>query len=294
MEMMVVQQMINGLMVGGIYVLMGVAFTLAIGVLNFLNFSIPGIFMLGAMMTWRALEGGLQWAPAIVFGLAVAAAASYIVERFTYRRMQGLDHEIPLVSSLAFLILFENLVLIAWGSDQQPFPAVMADFNLRFYGLVVGVGQLISLVLALSLVVVVSVTLKRTRVGRGIRAIAESADTSTLLGVEVHRVVPILFIVTGVLVGIAGILFAMNYQQVSVFMGHEMGLKGIAAMVVGGMGSIWGAVIGGLLIGLVEVMAIYGLGANMADICVYGLLLLILMLRPQGLLGGSTIVREKL
>lgn len=294
MEMVVVQQVINGLMIGGIYVLMGVAFTLAIGVLNFLNFSIPGIFMLGAMITWRALDGGLHWIAAIGCGLATAAIASFIVERFTYRRMQGLDHEIPLVSSLGFLILFENLVLIAWGSDQQPFPAVMTDFNLRFNGLVVGVGQLISLVLALLLVAMVSLTLKRTRIGRGIRAIAESADTATLLGVEVHRVVPILFVITGILVGVAGILFAMNYQQVSFSMGHEVGNKGIAAMVIGGMGNVWGAVLGGLLIGFVEVMAIYAFGANMADICVYGLLLLLLTVRPQGLLGGSTLVREKL
>ncbi len=294
MEMVVVQQVINGLMIGGIYVLMGVAFTLAIGVLNFLNFSIPGIFMLGAMITWRALDGGLHWVAAIACGLATAAIASFIVERFTYRRMRGLDHEIPLVSSLGFLILFENLVLIAWGSDQQPFPAVMTDFNLRFSGLVVGVGQLTSLVLALLLVAMVSLTLKRTRIGRGIRAIAESADTATLLGVEVHRVVPILFIITGILVGVAGILFAMNYQQVSFSMGHEVGNKGIAAMVIGGMGNVWGAVLGGLLIGFVEVMAIYAFGANMADICVYGLLLLILTVRPQGLLGGSTLVREKL
>lgn len=291
---MLVQQLINGLMIGGIYVLMGVAFTLIIGVLNFLNFSIPGIFMLGAMMTWRALEGGLHWVPAITFGLAVAAVASFVIERFTYHRMKGLDHEIPLVSSLGFLILFENLVLIAWGSDQHSFPTVMADFNLRFSGLVVGAGQLISLVLALFLVAGVSVILKRTRIGRGIRAIAESADTATLLGVEVHRVVPILFIATGILAGISGILFAMNYQQVSAFMGHEIGLKGIAAMVIGGMGSVWGAVIGGLLIGIVEVMAIYSFGANMADICVYGLLLVLLTLRPQGLLGGSTLVRERL
>ncbi|MBI4969343.1 MAG: branched-chain amino acid ABC transporter permease [Rhodospirillales bacterium] len=281
-------------MLGGIYMLIAVAFTLAIGVLNFLNFSIPGIFMVGAIATWRALENGWPWVGAIAAGLLAAGVASYLVERFTYRWMRGLDHEIPLVSSLGFLILFENLVLIGYGSDQQTFPALMPDFNIRVAGLVIGTGQLISLVLALVLVIAASGLLERTRIGRGIRAVAENADTATILGVEIHRVVPALFILIGLLSGVSGILFAMNYLQVSAFMGHEIGLKGIAAMVIGGMGNIWGAILGGLLIGLIEVLSIAFFGANRADICVYGALLLLLVVRPEGLLGGSAIVREKL
>lgn len=291
---MLAQQVINGLMLGGIYVLVAVSFTLTIGVLNFLNFSIPGIFMLGAVMTWWALGEGWHLAQAIAFGLTVAAIASLAVERFTWRRMKGAAHELPLVSSLGFLILFENLVLIGWGSDQQAFPPVMPDFNIRTGGLVIGIGQLLSLGVALVTVLALTVLLKRTRIGRGIRAVAESDETATLLGVEVHRIVPILFLATGLLAGLSGILFAMNYLQVSPFMGDEAGLKGIAAMVIGGMGNIWGAVLGGLLIGLTEVLSIHWLGADVADICVFGLLLLLLVLRPQGLLGGSAIVREKL
>lgn len=292
--MLLVQQIINGLMMGGIYVLVAVSFTLTIGVLNFLNFSIPGIFMLGAIMTWRALEGGWHWGLAIPFGLFVAVLASFVVERFTYRFMKDVDHEIPLVSSIGFLILFENLVLIGWGSDQQKFPSMIPDLNIRAAGLIIGIGQLVSLALALLLVIGVSMLLKHTQLGRGIRALAENAETATLLGVEVHRIVPVLFVATGLLTGISGILFAMNYQQVSVSMGDVVGLKGIAAMVIGGMGNIWGAIVGGLLIGLTEVLAIYFFGADKVDFCVYGLFLLLIILRPQGILGNPAATGVKL
>ena len=292
--MLLLQQIINGLMMGGIYVLVAVSFTLTIGVLNFLNFSIPGIFMLSAIMAWRALETGWHWGLAIPFGLLVAICASFVVERFTYRFMKNVDHEIPLVSSIGFLILFENLVLVAWGSDQQKFPSLIPDLNIRAGGLIIGIGQMLSLALALLLVIGISLLLKRTQLGRGIRALAENAETATLLGIEVHRIVPVLFVVTGLLTGISGILFAMNYQQVSAAMGDVVGLKGIAAMVIGGMGNIWGAIIGGLLIGLTEVLSIYFFGADKVDFYVYGLFLVLIILRPQGILGSSAATGVKL
>lgn len=292
--MLLVQQITNGLMLGGIYVLIAVAFTLAIGILNFLNFSVPGIFMLGAVITWRLLEAGWSWIPSIAAGLAVGVVASLVVERFTYRLMKGSDHEIPLVSSVGFLILFENLVVIGIGSDQQQFPQIVADFNIRIGELILGIGQLMSLGTAVVLVVAVTYLMNKTQIGRGIRAIGESAETATILGVQVHRIVPVLFIVTGLLTALAGLLFAINYQQVSWSMGEEVGLKGIAAMVIGGMGNISGAVIGGLLIGLTEVLSIYFLGANMVDISVYGLLLVLLVFWPQGILGSTSAPREKL
>lgn len=292
--MLFVQQIVNGLMLGGIYVLIAVAFTLAIGILNFLNFSIPGIFMLGAVVIWHFLASGWPWLPSILVGLAAGVVASLIVERFTYRLMKDSEPEIPLVSSVAFLVLFENLVIVKWGSDQQRFPQFMADFNIRIGEIIIGIGQLVSLATAVVLVVAVTLLLKKTKVGRGIRAIGENQETARILGVQVHRIVPILFIVTGLLTAFAGLLFAINYQQVSWSMGDEVGLKGIAAMVIGGMGNVGGAVIGGLLIGLTEVLSIYFFGANMVDISVYGLLLVLLIFWPHGILGSTAAPREKL
>lgn len=290
---MLAQQIINGLMLSAIYMLVAVSFTLAIGVLNFLNFSIPGLFMVAGVTAFGLLRAGWHWSFALPVALLVPALVAFLVERLAYRPMQGGDPEVPLVSSLGFLVLLENLALVTFGSDQQMFPAIFGDLDLRIGGLVVGSVQLVSMVLSLGLVVWLSWFMGNTRSGRRVRAVAESTETARIVGVDVARLVPTLFVGSALLAAVAGLLFAINYRQVSPFMGEGIGFKGVAAMIVGGMGSIWGAVLGALLIGLVEVLSIASLGADVVDISVYGLLLLILILRPQGLLGRPA-TREKL
>lgn len=284
---MLSQQIVNGLMLGSVYALVAVAFTFAIGVLNFLNFSIPGLFMVAGMLTWFALKAGVAWPVAALLAVASGGLLSVVVERFTYRLMRRSEHFVPLVTSMAFLILFENLVLITWGSDLQRVPLPFASVSLAIGPVVIAVPQLIGLACALAAVACLDLVLRRTRIGRGLRTISEDAEVAVLLGVPVGRVVPVVFVVSGLFTALAGFLFAVNYQQASPFMGEEVALKGISAMVVGGMGNIWGAILGGLLIGMVETFSIHFFGASAVDIGVYGLLLAILFFRPTGLLGGQ-------
>jgi branched-chain amino acid transport system permease protein len=280
------QQVINGFALGSIYALVAVAFSLSIGVLNFLNFSLPAIFMVGGMLTWALLKAGAAWPLAVLGALGAGAVLSLIVERVTWRRMRGAPPFVPLVSSMAFLILLENLVLVRWGSDLQPVPAPFAEVDLRVCGLIVSLPQLVGLVLSVAMVFGLDRLLRRTRIGRALRSIAESSDTALILGVDVARVVAAVFVIGGVFTALGGALFALTYRQVHPFMGQEVALKGIAAMVIGGMGNVWGAIVGGLLIGVAEVLSIRFLGADMVDIAVYGLLLVILFVRPTGLFGG--------
>lgn len=284
---MVGQQIINGLMLGSVYALVAVAFTFTIGILNFLNFSIPGIFMVAGMATWAMLKAGVPLPVVVVLGLAIGAVLSFVVERFIFTASSHGNHYVPLVGSMAFLILFENLVLIRWGSDLQRLELPFADASMRLGGLVIGIPQVIGLIIAVCAVWALAAIMRRTRMGRGLRTIAEDPETATLLGVPVGRVVPMVFIIGGVFTALAGLLFAVNYQQVSPFMGEEVALKGISAMVIGGMGNIWGAILGGLVIGVVETAAITWFGARAVDIGVYGLLLVILFFKPTGLLGGA-------
>jgi branched-chain amino acid transport system permease protein len=285
------QQIVNGLMLGSVYALVAVAFTLAIGVLNFLNFSIPGLFMVAGMLTWFALKSGLPWPLAALLAIASGGLLALLVERFTYRLMSRSEHFVPLVTSMAFLILLENLVLVGWGSDLQRVPLPFETVSWRLGSTVIAVPQLIGLACAVLAVACLDLLLKKTKTGRGLRTIAEDADTAALLGVAVGRVVPVVFVVGGLFTALSGFLFAVNYQQASPFMGEEIALKGISAMVVGGMGNIWGAILGGLLIGVVETFSIHWFGARTVDICVYGLLLAILFVRPTGLLGG--VIRQQ-
>jgi branched-chain amino acid transport system permease protein len=211
-----------------------------------------------------------------------------LVERFTWRWMRNAQEFVPLVSSMAFLILFENLAVAYWGSDLQSVPRLFGSADWRIGGLVISIPQLLGLAFSIILIWGLSLLLSRTHLGRGLRTIAEDSNTALLLGVDINRIVPVVFVISGLFAALAGVLFALNYRQVHPFMGEALGLKGISAMVVGGMGNIWGAIAGGLIIGMTEALSIRYLGADFVDISVYGLLLLILIVRPTGLLGGAS------
>ncbi len=274
-------------MLGSIYAMVAVALTLSIGVLKFLNFSIPGLFMIGGMATWALVRAGVPWPLAVGGALLLGAAASLVVERFTWRWMRRAEHFVPLVSSMAFLLLFEHLAVVYWGSELRTLPVLFGNADLRVAGLIISLPQLVGLIAAIALIWALTLLLARTRVGRGLRTIAEDSDTALLLGVDINRIVPVVFLVSGLFAALAGVVFALNYRQVHPFMGEVVGLKGISAMIVGGMGNIWGSIAGGLIIGLVEVMSIGHFGADFVDIAVYGLLLLILFVRPTGLFAGA-------
>jgi branched-chain amino acid transport system permease protein len=301
----IVRQVVSGLLLGAIYMTVAVAFTLTIGVLNFLNFTIPSLFMLTGMVAWALVSRGYltfagtwAWLVALLVGVAVAVAASLLVERFTFRYLRmkhgdATEHAIPLVSSLGFLLVFENLILIPLGSDSQRF-TVPFKADVHIGGMVIGVAQLASCVLAVAVVGALSFILKHTKVGRALRTIAENPDTASLLGVNVGRVVPVVFILTGVLSGLAGALFTVNYGDVSPFMGDNVGTKAIAAMVLGGIGSIWGAIVGGLVVGLAETLSIQYFGGDSVSMMVWGLVLVIIILRPKGLFGIASIGKGKM
>lgn len=304
--MQIVQQIVNGLLLGGIYVGVAVAFTLTIGILNFLNFTIPVLFMLAGMVGWQlsfyglpfGLSAPLGWLPALAIGILCAILASLVVERFTYRYMKArhgdaTEHAIPLVSSLGFLLIFEYMVLIAHGSDPRGFHTPLGDLDIRVAGLIVSVPQLLSLAVSLAIVAGLSAMLTRTRLGRALRATAENPDAAVLMGVRVGRIVPVVFVLTGLLCGLAGALFAVNYGEVSPYMGDQVGTKAIAGMVLGGLGSVWGAIAGGLVVGLTETLSIYFFGATSAQVTIWGLLLVLLLIRPQGLFGHNAIGKGK-
>jgi branched-chain amino acid transport system permease protein len=287
------QQLINGLMLGSIYALVAAAFALTIGMLNFLNFSIPGLFMVGGAISYCLLRAGFNWIIAFGLTLALTAFLSLVIERFTYRWLRLSSHHIPLVSSLGFLILLENSAILGLGSDAARYPTPLTTSDLRIAGLLISVPQLLSLGVALITVLGMSVMLKRTKLGRTVRSIAENPRTAETLGVDVNKTVASIYLMTGVLAAISGILFALSYKQVSWNMGEEVAAKGLSAMVLGGMGNLWGAVIGGFIVGLMEVFSVVYISSDAVNAVVYGALLALLVLSPSGLLGKrpSTIER---
>jgi branched-chain amino acid transport system permease protein len=291
---MIAQQLINGVMLGSIYSLVGVAFSLTIGMLNFLNFSIPGLFMLGGVASYGLLKAGVHWS--IAFGLTMSAIAivSLVIERFTYRWLRLSSPFTPLVSSIGFLILLENSAIIGLGSDAMRFPSPLGRTDLYVAGLLISAPQLLGLAIALFAVATMSLILQRSKLGRCIRSIAENPRTAESLGVDVNKTVASIYVITGVVAATAGILFALNYLQVSWNMGQEVAAKGLSAMVLGGMGSVWGAVIGGFIVGLIEVLSIAYINSDAVNAVVYGTLLFLLVCSPNGLLGNRVSTAERM
>ncbi|MBV1700107.1 MAG: branched-chain amino acid ABC transporter permease [Hyphomicrobiales bacterium] len=290
---MIEQQLINGLMLGSIYSLVGVAFSLTIGMLNFLNFSVPGLFMLGGVISYGLLKAGFHWSIAFILTIAAITVVSLVIERFTYRWLRLSSPFIPLVSSIGFLIVIENSAIMRYGSESMRAPTPFKLTDLHWEGLFISAPQLLGLVIALLAAAIMSLMLKRSKLGRSIRGIAENPRTAETLGINVNRTVSSIYVITGIFAAVGGILFALNYQQVAWYMGQEVAAKGLAAMVLGGMGSLWGPVIGGFLVGLIEVFSIAYVSSDAVNAVVYGTLLALLLCWPNGLLGAriSTVER---
>ena len=292
----IAHQVVSGLLLGAIYMTVAVAFTLTIGVLNFLNFTIPTLFMLTGMAAWGLLSGGYlslagrgAWLAALACGVVVAVAASLLVERLTFRYLKmkhgdATEHAIPLVSSLGFLIIFENLVLISMGSDSQRF-AVPFRADLHIAGIVVGVPQLVSCALAIAVVAALSFVLKRTKVGRALRTIAENPDTASLLGVDVDRTISMTFVIGAALAAVTGMMYLLYYGVVDFYMRFVAGIKAFTAAVLGGIGSLPGAMLGGLAIGLIETLWSAYFSSEYKDVAAFSILIVVLIFLPTGLLG---------
>ena len=299
-------------MLGGVYVMVAVAFTLIIGMLNFLNFTIPALFMFAAVLMWATMTGNLpfgndliisifgadnRWIAGIIVALVVTALISLVIERFTYRYMKAkygdaTEHALPLVSSLGFLIIFEHLVIGTWGSDPLTIESPFGNATFTVGELLFSIPQLLSLIISLAIVILLSVMLRTSKLGRALRAIAEKPDTAVLMGVEVERIVSVVYVITGLLCAISGILFTINYTIVDAYIGDTVATVAIAAMVLGGLGNVWGAIVGGLFVGVLEVMSIW-FDADFAKIPIWGMLLLILVIKPTGLFGHTAIGKGK-
>lgn len=292
---MIAQQIINGLMLGSIYATVAFAFSLTIAMLNFLNFSVPALFMLGGIISYVLLKAGVHWS--IAFGLTVAAVVivSLVIERCTYRWLRLSSHYIPLVSSIGFLILLENAAIISVGSEAMRFPSpLVGPRDLHVASVLISMPQLLGFATILFAVATTVLILKRTKLGRCIRSIAENPRTAESLGVDVNKTVAWIYVITGVVAAVGGILFALNYLSVMWYMGAEVNAKGFAAMVIGGMGSLWGSIIGGLVVGLLEVLSIAYISSDAVNAVVYGTLLALLVLRPTGLFGSRISTEERM
>jgi branched-chain amino acid transport system permease protein len=289
----VVQQVINGLFLGSIYALFALGYTLVFGVLDILNLAHAAVFMLAAFVA-LALVGsaGLHILLALPLAIAFAGVLGIVLERVAFRPLRGRsDSNVSgLISSLAMATVFEAIALELWGPNISRFPfGTLPDRQLRVLGGVVSYLQLTIIAVAVALVLALTWLVNGTRLGREIRAVAESPRAARILGVDVDRVIASSFFISSALGGAAGVLFGLAFNSISPDMGRSVELKGLAVIILGGMGSMPGAVLAGFALGLTEVFVVAHLGASWRDAVSFAGLFLILVLRPRGLLGAASL-----
>jgi branched-chain amino acid transport system permease protein len=219
--------------------------------------------------------------------MAGAALIAIVIEKIGYQPLRDAPVVTPMLSTLGFSIILQNVATNYWGSDPLQLPDRYLGNQYTLGSVNIGEMQLIVVAATLVLVAAVAYTIQRTPVGRALRAVAESREVSRLLGVSADRLTLFAFALSGALAGVAGVLIALHYGAITPYLGVEIGLKAIAVMVIGGTTQIWGALVAGPLIGMAEVLTVAYGGSQIRDFVVYGFMILILLLRPQGLLGGG-------
>ncbi len=282
------QQLINGLMLGSTYSLIAMGYTLVLGVLQMLNIAHGDVFMFGAFLglTFALLGIPLYWA--LLLAMLGAGIISILVERFCFRPLRKAHFLGPLLSTIAFGILLQNVGTQIWGSEPSRYPQTTEIAQFQLGPILISSIHIIILATSLFLMVAIDQLVKRTRLGRAMRATSENQTNASLLGVDIFWVFTFTFFASGALAGVAGVLTALVYLQITPFIGIRQGLIGMVAMVIGGLGNLRGAMIGGIMIGVMEVMNDAYLTAGYRDMIVFGLFFVFLIFKPEGLFGATS------
>ncbi|MGH3009047.1 MAG: branched-chain amino acid ABC transporter permease [Gaiellaceae bacterium] len=304
-------ELVNGLAVGSLYALIALGYTMVYGVLKLLNFAHGDVYMIGAYIGWfvlNALGSPLQPIMPIVPLFLLAFAASMlgtgllgvVIERFAYRPLRNAPRIAPLISAIGVSFFLQQTAVLLWQAN----PRSTETFNLRprkdgigeLFHNVVSYGnfqvQYVQLVVILSAVVLMlalSLFVARTRTGKSMRAVSVDPEAASMMGIDIDRVIAITFLLGSALAGAAGVMTGMIFQQLNPYMGFGAGLKAFIAAVVGGIGNIGGAMLGGLLIGLAETFANGYLGTAFADLYVFGILVVFMLFRSTGLRGAPVL-----
>ena len=287
---MFAQQLINGLMLGASYSLVAIGYTLIFGVLGLLHFAHGEVFMVGAFIGLHlVLFAGANIYVALIGAMIATAILGLIVDLIAIRPISKDYPLAPLISTIGVTIVLQNLAIYLFGGEQVGFPETIEPALYRLGPVTISSVQIFILVVALFLMAVLWLFIERTKMGRAMRATAESHETAALLGVNVNGVILFTFILASGLAGVAGVLDGVKNSAISPFMGLQVAVKGLVVMLLGGLGNVLGAMVGGLILGMVEILTAAYLGTSVRDFFTFVILILILLYRPTGLFGTRTV-----
>jgi branched-chain amino acid transport system permease protein len=283
------QQLVNALSLGCVYALFALGFTLVFGVLGVINLSHGAIFMIGAYAALQVVTklGFPLWA-SLVAAFVVAGAVGLVIDLLVLKplRHRNAPHLIPMIATIGLAIFLNNASQGLFGAENLRFPSeLVLDQQIRFAGVQISVLEVAIIVLSFALMAGLLLVMRKTQLGRALRAVAESPKAARLLGINVEGLFYLTSFTAAALGGVSGVLIALYSNAVFPLMGQPMLHKGIAVIILGGMGDVRGALIGGLFLGFAEVMAVAYIGSTMRDAVAFGLLFIVLLLRPQGMFG---------
>ncbi|ALS24316.1 branched-chain amino acid ABC transporter permease [Paenibacillus naphthalenovorans] len=284
---MIWQQLFNGLTVGSTYSLIAIGYTLIFGVLRIINMAHGQIFIFGSLVGLSlTVNTGLPFMVAFPVAVIVSGILGLVLEFTALRplRKKNVPHLAPLISTIGFAILIEELTHIFFGADSRSVPSVgAAVFHIG--PVQMRAADLIIIGISLCLMVILNYWIQKTKMGKALRATAENTETAGILGINTNAVIIMTVVIASALGGIAGMLIGIAYSALIPSMGLTLGFKGLAALILGGVGSIPGAMVCGVLIGMSEVLAVAYGDSSYRDAVAFGMIIVILLIRPQGLFG---------
>jgi len=298
-----IQQIINGLVLGSMYALVALGYTMVYGIIGLINFAHGEVLMVGALTSWSIIglmQDAMPGTPgyvilllSLIIACVVAATLNFVIEKLAYRPLRNSPRLAPLITAIGMSILLQALAMIIWKPNYKSFPTLLPSTPIDIAGAVISPTQVLILgLMAVSLAVLMWLV-HYTKLGRAMRATAENPRVAALMGVKPDVVISATFVIGAVLAAIAGVMWAANYGTAHHTMGFLPGLKAFTAAVLGGIGNLGGAVVGGILLGLIEALGagyigdLTGgvLGSHYSDIFAFIVLIIVLTLRPSGLLG---------
>jgi branched-chain amino acid transport system permease protein len=289
---------VGGLTRGSIYALIALGYTMVYGIIELINFAHGEIYMIGAftalivasVLAMAGMSGLSVLVLASVVAVLYSACYGFTVEKIAYKPLRKAPRLSPLISAIGMSIFLQNYVLLAQTSDFLPFPSLLPDLEfVRTYIPFIGPTELIIVLVTAVIMVLLTLLIKFTKMGKAMRATAQDRDMAMLVGVNVNRVISYTFIIGSALAAIGGVLIASHIGRINFYIGFIVGIKAFTAAVLGGIGSIPGAVLGALVLGWTESLATGYVSSDYEDVFAFALLVLILIFRPAGLLGKSTV-----
>ena len=295
------QQLINGIVLGSIYSLVALGYTLVYGIMGLINFAHGDIVMVGAMVTLTVarllsdsgLPGPLVLGIGMLAAIPACMAVGYLIERIAYRPLRNAPRLAPLITAIGVSILLQNLAMMIWGREYLSFPQILPTQTMAVGGASISAIQILIVASSTIMMAGLSSLIRKTRLGNAMRATAKNPEVATLMGVNINAIVSITFVLGSALAAVAGMMVSAYYGIAHYDMGFILGLKAFTAAVLGGIGNIEGAMLGGLLLGIIESMGAGYLGtltggvmgSNYQDVFAFFVLILVLIFRPSGLLG---------